>query len=193
MKRNLNTIQINYSASLFHELFDRLELIILIKERQFDKFNNYIEKIKIYFQNKQQKADFDIKVINYIKHEMKTDIFKLFQNRSDINSAVQEFVQNFYLEAAFQDQMKIVLEKFYDFLKNIKEIDYNDLLNNRKLFLDKLHLFLKIEKKQVKKDIEHLLLSKDKCETIIYLSYKNISYERILIVYMILIHITILM
>ena len=181
MKRTLNYIQINYSTSIFAELFDQLELFILIKRNQFDNTNYYIKKIRNFFQRKQNNIDVRIKVINFIKNNTKNYIFNLFQTHVKVdeifenNKYVQEFISNFYLDQQIKNEFKIILENLFLYLKNIQVQNYYDIIKNVNLFLEKLKLFLKDRKISMKSNFHDLLLSEHKCENIVYLLYKNMN------------------
>lgn len=152
IKKDLNSIQINCSSSLFYKLFGELELIILIKEQQFNKLQSSNMKIQIYFKNKEDDVEFEIKVINYIRNNKKSDIFNFFQKYIKLNDNfngneyVEEFINNFYLNNQYKSKIKIILADFYDFLINTNELNYNFLINNKKMFLFQLNLFLKKSK-----------------------------------------------
>ncbi|CAF1609881.1 unnamed protein product, partial [Didymodactylos carnosus] len=109
MKRDLNFIQIHCSSQLFQHLFDQLELILLIRGKHFEKFKNFIDKIKIDFQEKQNNIDENIRIMNYIKRNRKSDIFQLFNKHitsNDIDTDIQEFTNNFYLTNELKSKIK---------------------------------------------------------------------------------------
>ncbi|CAF1099219.1 unnamed protein product [Adineta steineri] len=140
MKRDLNFIQIHCSSKLFYDLFNGLELTILIREQQFEKLKKYTDQIEMYFQEKQTNdIDQDIKIVNHIKKDRKFDIHQLFQQHitsTDVdfngNTNIRTFIDNLYLPDEFKSKIKIIFTNFYNYLKNIEEYKY-DCLRLQKL------------------------------------------------------------
>ncbi|UJR21058.1 hypothetical protein I4U23_024158 [Adineta vaga] len=184
MRRDLNYIQINCSSELFHDLFDQLELILLIREEQFKKLKTYTDKIEFYFQQKQNDIDQDIQIINHMKKNRKLDIFRLFQrhirsNGSNFenNTEIDEFINNLYLTDEFKQKIKIILEDLYKYLINIQEYQYSGIINDKKIFIIKLKLFFQVEKKKLKIRLDNILMNQQKCENLIRLLYKNMNLQ----------------
>ncbi|CAF0958763.1 unnamed protein product [Adineta steineri] len=185
MKKDLNFIQIHCSSKLFYNLFDGLELTILIREQQFEKLKNYTDHIEMYFQEKETNdIDQDIKIVNHIKKNRKVDIYQLFQQHitsTDIdfndNTEIKTFINNLYLPDAFKSKIKIILTNFYDYLKNIQEYTYIYVVKNIHIFIKKLKLFLKEQKKKININLDNILKNKRKCESIIHLLYKNMNLQ----------------
>ncbi|CAF0958708.1 unnamed protein product [Adineta steineri] len=185
MRRDLNFIQIHCLSKLFYDLFDELELIIIIREQQFEKLKNYTDKIETYFQEKQNEdIDQDIQIINHVDKHRKPDILHLFQqNITSIrinfqnNSAVKTFINDLCLSDTFKSKIEITLINFYAYLTSVTEYKYNCIITDKKKFFRKLKLFLKQEKNKKKINLDNILIHKRKCESIVQLLYQNMNLQ----------------
>ncbi|CAF0846575.1 unnamed protein product [Didymodactylos carnosus] len=178
MKRILNSIQLHHLTSLFNDL----KSVILFKEKQFNEFQKCLDKIQIFFQHKQNDFDQEIRMLNYIRKNRKSDIFDLFKNCCQPTATlkinqyenVQQFINNLYLRQEFKDQIRILLNKFHRYLENIRNLNTDFFKEDKKKkFLYKMNLFLKEEKQEIRTNSNKLIFNQERCQNIVYQLYKS--------------------
>ena len=156
--------------------------------------NDHLSLIRSFFKHKQSNAEFEIRVINFLKKNKKVYVYNKFQmflnfkgflKTTESESILDKFAHDIYVDDNFKCKIKLILTDFNEYLADISKqtYEYKYLIEKKSLFLDSFIKFLNDRIKNLKSDCDNLDDKREKCECLINISYKNmnfISYVRYL-------------